>query len=251
MKHRRIGFWYRLAAIILRRPMMLLTRRDWSGAEHLGSGGAVVVVNHVSYFDPLAFAHFVDDAGRAPRFLGKAEVFEIPVVGRLISAAGQIPVHRETVNAASAVREAVAAVTAGECVVVYPEATLTRDEHLWPMVGKTGAARIALTTGCPVIPVAQWGPQEVLGGYEHIPRLLPRKVMHVRAGPSVDLARFADRELDAAVLREATDTIMAAIVSMLELIRGESAPVERFDPRARGGPPIGKPEQTDRPEGER
>lgn len=50
----------------------------------------------------------------------------------------------------------------GELIGIYPEGTLTRDPNLWPMTGKTGAARIALTTGCPVIPVAQWGPQELL-----------------------------------------------------------------------------------------
>ena len=50
----------------------------------------------------------------------------------------------------------------GECVVVYPEGTLTRDPDLWPMTGKSGAARIALETGCPVIPVGQWGAQELL-----------------------------------------------------------------------------------------
>ena len=54
---------------------------------------------------------------------------------------------------------AVAAVRKGECVVVYPEGTLTRDPAQWPMTGKSGAARIALETGCPVIPVGQWGPQ--------------------------------------------------------------------------------------------
>ena len=48
---------------------------------------------------------------------------------------------------------------------IFPEGTLTRDPDLWPMIGKTGAARIALTTGCPVIPVAQWGPQELLAPY--------------------------------------------------------------------------------------
>ena len=53
----------------------------------------------------------------------------------------------------------------GECVVVYPEGTLTRDPDLWPMTGKSGAARIALETGCPVIPVGQWGAQELLPPY--------------------------------------------------------------------------------------
>ena len=65
---------------------------------------------------------------------------------------------------------------------IYPEGTLTRDPDLWPMTGKTGAARVALTTGCPVIPVAQWGAQELLAPYAKRPRLLPAQD-DARAGP--------------------------------------------------------------------
>ena len=88
----RLGFWYRFAAAVLRPPLMLLTRRDWRGGEHLPDGGAVVVVNHVSHIDPLTFAHFVYDHGRAPRFLAKESVFrESPgslTSGRTTGAAG-------------------------------------------------------------------------------------------------------------------------------------------------------------------
>ena len=77
--------------------------------------------------------------------------------------AGQIPVYRETGRAADAYRAAVAAVRGGEGVAVYPEGTLTRDPDLWPMVGKTGVARLALDDAGPVIPVAQWGAQDLLG----------------------------------------------------------------------------------------
>ena len=79
------------------------------------------------------------------------------------------------------------AVGEGECVVVYPEGTLTRDPDLWPMKGKTGAARIALATGCPVIPVGQWGAQEVLPPYAKRPHLVPRKHIDMKAGDPVDL----------------------------------------------------------------
>ena len=65
----------------------------------------------------------------------------------------------------SAFDAAVEAVEDGECVGVYPEGTITRDPDGWPMRGKTGAARIALATGCPVIPIGQWGAQELLPAY--------------------------------------------------------------------------------------
>jgi len=241
---RRIGFWYRLAAVLLRRPLLVLTKRDWRGAEHLPrEGGFVVCTNHVSHFDPLVFAHFVFDNGRLPRFLGKEGVFRVPVVGTILRGAGQIPVYRESNDAAKAFSAAVEAVRNGECVAIYPEATLTRDPGQWPMTGKTGAARVALATGAPVIPVAQWGPQEVLSPYARMLRLVPRKTMHMLAGPPVDLSAYADRPIDAQVLREVTEEIMAAITALLEQIRGEKAPAERFDLRTSKLPRTGDPQR--------
>jgi 1-acyl-sn-glycerol-3-phosphate acyltransferase len=221
--------------------MMLLTRRDWRGTEHLPDGGAVVVVNHVSHFDPLAFAHFLYDSGRLPRFLAKDAVFRVFFVGRVLRGAGQIPVFRETGEAARAYSAAVDAVHRGELVAIYPEATITRDPGLWPMMGKTGAARVALETGAPVIPVAQWGPQDLLAPYAKRPRLFPRKTMHVWAGPPVDLSDVAGRPIDAQLLHEVTERIMAAITAVLEEIRGEQAPAVRFDPRQAGLPRTGDP----------
>lgn len=235
-----LPFAYRLAVAIVRPLMLLLTKRDWRGWEHFpASGGFVVAPNHVSHVDPLAFAHYLYDSGHPPFFLGKEAVFRVPVVGAILRGAQQIPVYRNTGRAADAFRAAVEAVESGKCVGVYPEGTLTRDPGLWPMVGKTGAARIALTTRCPVIPVAQWGPHEILAPYSRRPHLFPRKTMHVLAGPPVDLSDLHDHPLDAAVLREATARIMAAITALLVELRGEPAPAERFDSRKHGLPETG------------
>ena len=245
---RNLGRSYRFAIAVVRPLLMLLTRRDWRGAEHLQrDGGFLVCPNHISYVDPLAFGHFLLDNGHAPYFLGKEAVFRIPVVGRIIAGAGQIPVYRETGDAAKALSAAVEAVHEGKTVAIYPEATITRDPGLWPMVGKTGAARLALTTGCPVIPVAQWGPQDLLAPYAKRLRLLPRKTMHMLAGPPVDLDDLRGKPLDGPVLREATARIMAAITGLLEQLRGEAAPPERFDPRAHGLPTTGNPNRPQRP----
>ena len=239
---RPLSFAYRLAVSIVRPLMMLFTKRDWRGWEHLPtSGGFVVAPNHVSHLDPFAFAHYLYDSGNPPFFLGKESVFRVPVVGAILRGAEQIPVFRNTGRAADAFRAAVAAVEDGKCVGVYPEGTLTRDPDLWPMVGKTGAARIALTTRCPVIPVAQWGPQDILAPYSRRPRLLPRKTMHVLAGPPVDLTDLYGHPLDGVVLREATNRIMAAITALLEELRGERAPADRFDSRKHGLPDTGNP----------
>lgn len=237
----RLGFWYRFAVVVLRPVLMSLTRRDWRGGEHIPDGGAVVVVNHVSHLDPLTFAHFLYDHGRAPRFLAKESVFRVPFVRTVLRGAKQIPVYRESGNAAEAYSAAVESVRAGELVVIYPEATLTRDPNLWPMRGKTGAARVALETGAPLVPVAQWGPQEVLAPYAKKPRLLRRRTMHVWAGPPIDLSDVAGRPLDAALLHEVTERIMEAVTALLAEIRGEPAPAVRFDPRRSGLPRTGDP----------
>jgi 1-acyl-sn-glycerol-3-phosphate acyltransferase len=230
---------YRFAVRVLRPVLQVVTRRDWRGVEHLPAGGFVAVSNHLSYTDPFTLAHFLVDHGIPPRFLAKEEVFDIPLAGRIVRGARQIPVRRNSADAAKALQAAVDAVSAGECVAVYPDGTLTRDPDLWPMAGKTGAARIALTTGAPVVPIAQWGPQDLLAPYGKRLHLLRRPVVHVWAGPPVDLAPWRDRPLDAAVLAEATAAIVAALTGLLEQIRGERAPEQRWDPRLHGQPLTG------------
>jgi 1-acyl-sn-glycerol-3-phosphate acyltransferase len=235
-------FGYRLAIRLLRPLLMVLTRRDWSGAENLPTeGGWVVCTNHNSHLDPLFFAHYLVDHGRSPRFLGKKEVFDVPVVGAVLRSADQIPVHRESGRAVDAYRSAVEAVRDDKCVAFYPEGTLTRDPQLWPMRGKTGAARVALETRCPVIPIAQWGANEVLAPYAKVPHLWPRRTVHVRAGAPVPLDDLYELPATTEVLHEATARIMAAITAELEALRGEQAPPERYDPRRHGVTPIGKP----------
>lgn len=242
MAQARRGWAMSLCIVLLRRPLMLLTRRDWRGGEHLPrEGGVVIAVNHVSEFDPLPFAHFVYDHGRLPRFLGKAEVFAVPVIGAILRNAGQIPVYRKSADATMAFSAAVKAVEAGEAVVLYPEGTISKEPDLWPMVGKTGAARIALTTGRPLVPCAQWGPQEVLAPYARRPHLFPRKLMRIHAGEPVDLSDLAGEELTPELLHRATDRIMDAITALLEDIRAAQAPPTRFDPRIAGVADIGNP----------
>ena len=233
---------YRFAVAVLRPPLMAFTRRRWFGAENLpAEGGFVAVTNHYSHVDPLVFGHFLVDHGYAPRYLGKVEVFRVPVVGAVLRGADQIPVHRETGRAGDAYRSAVDAVRAGKTVAIYPEGTLTRDPALWPMRGKTGAARVALTTRCPVVPIATWGAQDVLAPYSRRLRLLPRATVTVRAGRPVDLCDLYDVPMGAEVLAVATARIMAALTHELEAVRGERAPTTRFDPRTHGITGIGKP----------
>ena len=163
--------------------------------------------------DPLTFGHYIHANGRVMRFLAKASLFQVPGLGALLRSAQQIPVHRDTGDAADAYRSAVEAVRAGQLVAVFPEGTLTRDPDMWPMRGKTGAARIALATDAPVIPIGQWGAHRVLPRYGKRIHPFPPKTVHVWAGPPVPLDDLRGRPVDADVLREATDRIMAALVA--------------------------------------
>jgi 1-acyl-sn-glycerol-3-phosphate acyltransferase len=212
--------------------MVAAARREWLHTERLPrTGGFVVVPNHISHIDPLVVAHYIYNNGRFPRFLAKSSLFDVFFVGRVLRGAKQIPVYRETRVATDAVRDAVAAVDNGECVVVYAEGTLTRDSHGWPMAGKTGAARIALATGCPVYPMAAWGPQDLLPPYAKRPHLWPRATMRVLLGDPVDLSDFDNREMSPEVLHEATERIMDAVTALVAELRGEAAPSTRLDPR--------------------
>lgn len=235
--HGRLGWGLRFSVIVLRPFLTVFTRHKWEGTANLEAArhGAVLAVNHVSWFDPFVVANVLWDNGIIPRFLAKASLFEVPFVGAVFRSAGQVPVFRNSAAAADAVRDAIAAVQAGRGVVVYPEGTVTRDRDLWPMRGKTGAARIALASGRPLIPMAQWGAQEIMRPYRRELRLLPRKTMRVRIGSPVDLDDLVDRDLDAETLRVATDRLMAAITGLLAEMRGEVPPADPGSDDERGG----------------
>ncbi|MGW8380770.1 lysophospholipid acyltransferase family protein [Streptomyces sp. ODS28] len=231
MSRRKIGFWYRLAAVLLKPPLLLLFKRDWRGMENIpDDAGFITVVNHNSYLDPLSYAHWQYNTGRVPRFLAKVGLFKGGFVGAFMRGTGQIPVYRESADAVGAFRAAVEAIEKGECVAFYPEGTLTRDPELWPMAGKSGAARVALLTKAPVIPVAQWGANHALPPYGKL-RLFPRKTLTVQAGPPVDLSEFYGQEPTAEVLQQVTTVLMDAVTDQLALIREETPPAERYDMR--------------------
>ena len=231
MPHR-IDVPYALLALLLRPVMRVWTRPRWEGGEHLPrEGGYVLAANHVSAVDPVAVAHFSYVNGQPPRILAKDSLFRVPVLGAVMRATRQVPVARGSRDAASALTAAVRAVERGDVVLIFPEATHTKDPQRWPMRGKTGVARIALTTGCPVIPVGQWGLQDQASPGHPGVRALPRPRVRVAAGPAVDLEDLRGRPLETAVLEEATERIMEAITGLVAGVRGETAPAVRHDPR--------------------
>lgn len=223
MKRAEVSGVVRGVRFLLRTPLMLLTRRDWRGAERLpAQGGFVLAANHLSHLDPIMLGHWLLDHDLAPHFLVKNGLFEVkPLVGWVVSHAEQIPVYRQTSRARDSLSAATAAIAAGDVVTVYPEGTLTRDPAAWPMTGRTGAVRLALETGAPLVPLAQWGPQQILWPYTKRPRFFPRTTYQVLVGDPVDLSDLAALPRDEDVLRRGTERLMAAITDLLAELRGE------------------------------
>ena len=211
---------WRLFTVIVFRPLLhILVRNKWEGQENIPKTGPVIIApNHMSYADWGTDCLFFYEAGRYPTFLVKASAFKVPFIGKLLYGCGQIPVNR------------------GAAVIIYPEGTATRDPDLWPMVAKTGVARVALATGAPVIPVAHWGTQNVLPYGSKKAKLWPRQTVRTVAGPPVDLSQWAGKATSAKALRAATDAIMADVTALVASLRGEEPPAVTFDP-AKAVPP--------------
>lgn len=229
-KSRPSAFWI-LAALLLP-AMNLAARYTIVDADKFPRTGAFVLApNHYSEIDPVVMGVVSWKLGRLPRFLAKASVFEIPVVGAILRRSGQIPVQRGgSVRGNGPVKAAQLLVERGQMVVVYPEGTLTRDPDMWPMRGKTGAVRIALEQDIPIVPAAHWGTQHLMERYSKKVSLFPRKNISVKIGDPVDLSAFRGRSLDMATLNEATAVVMEAITRLLEDLRAEKAPVKRWNP---------------------
>ncbi|MCE3555751.1 1-acyl-sn-glycerol-3-phosphate acyltransferase [Pseudonocardia sp. RS11V-5] len=219
------GFWVGFAAAVFYPLSYLAGSPHYVGREHLpAKGGALVVANHISYLDPVYTALWVHTARRVPRFLAKASLWKIPVFGKVLVGTGQIPVYRDSADAQQSLRAGVEGLGNGKVVVIYPEGTITRDPEGWPMHSRTGAARLALSSEVPVVPLVHWGTREVYDHYNKKFRPLPRTRITVRAGEPIDLSAYRGRPIDATILREVTDLFMTRCKELLADVRGETPP---------------------------
>jgi 1-acyl-sn-glycerol-3-phosphate acyltransferase len=239
------GPWVALAAVVFYPLTWLLARRRMEGLENVPADGpALLVCNHVSYLDPVYTAVFVHRARRVPRFLAKASLWGVPVLGRVLRGSRQIPVSRGSAEAGASLEAARASFDDGGVVVIYPEGTITRDEAGWPMAARSGAARLALKNAdVPVVPVVHWGTLSVYDHYRRRFRPSWRTTITVRAGAPIPLDDLRDRvaraepgqerSAEVSALREATDRMMSAVRELLVDVRGEPAP-ERVGRRGTG-----------------
>ena len=223
------GFWIAFCAVFFYPIGWLTGRGRYEGREHIpATGGALIVANHISHLDPIFSGLIVHRSRRVPRFLAKHSLWRTPVLGRALAGSGQIPVYRESADAQQSLRAGTAALDEGKIVIIYPEGTITRDPAGWPMHSRTGVARLALTTDVPVVPMVHWGTSRVLDMYTRKFRPFPRGTITVRCGEPVDLSAHRGRPIDAAVLREVTDLLMARVRDLLAEVRDEPAPATFF-----------------------
>ncbi|MER5863445.1 lysophospholipid acyltransferase family protein [Kitasatospora sp. NPDC002040] len=181
----------RLAAALL----PALSRVSVSGAENLldlAGRGCVVTANHTSLADPVLMVGVLHGLGVRPVVLAAGGLWRVPVLGRALTHEGYIPVHRGTARAADSLDAAAEAVAAGRCVLLYPEGRLPRyraSADRPPQQLKTGAARLALATGAPLVPVGHAGARRVssgsgakqLAGWATAPLRRPRVHVHFGA----------------------------------------------------------------------
>ena len=220
-----------LGTIVTSVSRLELTRRAVP-EQALPPGPVIVVANHTSFADGILLALVGRRLGRSLRLMATGGVFRHRITGPLLRRLGFIPVLRGTSSAAASLEVAATALGAGEAVGLFPEGRITRDSAQWPERGKTGAVRLALDTGAPIVPVALVGAHHVVGTSHILVRLLRntlwRPVVRVAVGDPIDVRRLAgvgaDEELDEARIRQLTDEVMGALVAQVADLRGEPAP---------------------------
>jgi 1-acyl-sn-glycerol-3-phosphate acyltransferase len=223
--------WRVVAGIAL--PLMsIISRITVRGGENVPKTGPFIVAPcHFSAIDPVVMGIGVWKAGRSPRFMAKESLFRVPVLGSMLKALGQIPVDRAgQQRALGPMKAAKMLAKSGGGVIIYPEGSLTRDPDMWPMRGKTGAVRMALDSGMPLIPAAHWGTQVLMPRYSGKIRFFPRSPITVLFGKPIDLSPFAGKPIDQKLLTHATDILMSAIADLQGQLRGETPPAKRWDP---------------------
>jgi 1-acyl-sn-glycerol-3-phosphate acyltransferase len=198
----------------------------------LPPGGLIVVANHTSMADGVFLALAGRQLGRPLRLLGTAGIIEAPLVGRILRALGYIAVHRKGPNPAEALAPAADALRAGEAIALYPEGRITRNAKMWPERAKTGAVRLALDVGVPIVPLASVGAHRVVGKRGRLRGLLRavfrRPEVQMRLGepfwPRTFLGLSPGSAPSNDQVRAATDEMMRRLVAMVADLRGEPAP---------------------------
>ncbi|MCA1839868.1 MAG: lysophospholipid acyltransferase family protein [Actinomycetota bacterium] len=205
---------YSLARAVLL-PWLGSFRNHIEGIENVPEdSAAIVAVNHISLFDPLAVAYALDRYGRRPRFFAKSSLFKAPFVGWVLRTARQIRVDRGSPSAPGSLGHGESAIRDGQVVVIFPEGTTTTAPDLAPLTPKTGVARLALATKTDIIPCATWGGQWVWSYHAGF-HPSPRKDIWVRFGSPISVEMFSGRHDDPEAWDELSALVMQEIAVLL------------------------------------
>lgn len=231
MTHRLTGF-YRFARGVFRTFMVPWTKIDVEGLDKLPrEGGFLLVCNHLSNIDPVCLLWVMMKADIPVRIMAKSELFKVPLLGGAMRQMKLLPVNRRAKDPGAILASAAQALREGECVAIYPEGTLTLDPELWPMRIKTGAARLALDTGAPVIPFIHWGEQKIMRSGSVLIDFRPRRRVQVRIGDPIPLEDLCHESgsADHEAVEEATRRIQRVMIEGVAQLRGEEAPAGVWD----------------------
>lgn len=224
---------YKIAGVAVQPFYKIFVDIECRGVEKIPSGRFIVVANHTSVVDPITVAYPLFKKGHLPRFLAKESLFHAPALGWLMRTIAHVPVSRGSVDARKSLETAHNIVESGGSIIIYPEGTLTTDPDLWPMIGRTGAARLALATGVPVVPIVHWGDEQFIP-YSGKPVFGKRHKAIVAVGDPIDFSDLIQEPNKAkytrAELMVVTDRMMDSLTDMLADVRGETAPTGRWNP---------------------
>ena len=199
-----------------------------TGVENLPvTGGAVVAINHTSYFD-FTFAGlpaYKQHRGRKVRFMAKQEVFGHKISGPIMRSLRHIPVDRE--SGAASFEQACIALKEGELVGVYPEATISRSFEIKEF--KSGAARMAVAADVPIVPHIVWGAQRIwTKGH-------PKKLLRPKVPISVAVGEPIAPTLPPAELTALLHSRMQHLLERVQDAYGPHPPGEYWVPHRLGG----------------
>lgn len=206
-------FYWMLKMVFVGPLLKLLFRPRVEGLEHIpDEGPAILASNHLSFSDSIFLPLVLE---RRLTFLAKADYFTGKgVKGRLTAAffrgAGQLPIDRSGGKASEAALSAgLKVLESGDLLGLYPEGTRSPDSRLYR--GRTGVARMALTAGVPVIPVAMIDTDKAQPTGQIVPNI---RQIGIKIGKPLDFSRYEGMEGDRFVLRSITDEIMYELMRL-------------------------------------
>ena len=193
-----------IAPVIIKPFLKLFNRMVYSGFDKIpADGGAVVIANHISMWDPVIMFCMIR---RRAYFMGKSELFRIPVLGPFLRRIGVFPVNRDAIDRA-ALKKSAQVLSEGNVLVIFPEGHRSKTGELLPF--KEGAAYFAHRAGVPVIPVS----------FDNTRKIFPAGVgqkVRVTCGEPLDMTAFRGKKADSALLEEMTNVFKDGIEKMLK-----------------------------------